>query len=107
MNVDRKIASSETTSVRKVKGNGSMCGSPGKILITIQTPNQMMWTQTKVMLPQNLAMTSATLSAGDRACFADSSSWRISSTFRCVSSCTEPFSEGGGMDLRSKFFMVV
>src|SRR6476469_9796180 len=105
MNVDKKIASNDTTSVRKVKGNGSICGIPGPTLITIHTPNQMTWTQTKVVLPQNFATTSATLSERVRSCLADSSSSLISSTFRCVRSWTEPSSAAGDPELKSMFFM--
>ena len=55
-----------------------------------QAPNQTTWTQTKVMLPQKLAIASATKSERVRSCLAASSSLRINSTFRWVRSSTEP-----------------
>ena len=55
-----------------------------------QAPNQTTWTQTKVMLPQKLAIASATRSERVRSCLAASSSLRINSTFRWVRSSTEP-----------------
>jgi hypothetical protein len=43
MNVDKKIASSETTNMRKVNGNGSilqLAGITAKLLNAIHRPNQ-------------------------------------------------------------------
>src|SRR5687767_15639198 len=57
--VERKIASSETISVRRVKGKGSTCGMPGIELKTSQLPNQITFTHTNVMLPQKLEILSA------------------------------------------------
>src|SRR6185369_5803442 len=90
MKVERKIASNETTNVRKVKGNGSICGRPGIMLKPIQPPNQTICTQTKVILPQKLAILSATRSALVRSCLADSSNFRTILTLRFVSSSTDP-----------------
>src|SRR5690348_534141 len=89
MNVDKKIASRETTSVRKVNGKGSMCGKPGITLIKTQIPNQATCTHTNVMLPQNLAITSATRSEAVRSSLAASSSCLTASIFRWVNLSTE------------------
>src|SRR6266576_3076717 len=90
MKVDRKIASSETTSVRKVNGNGSICLIPGMTLRTTQPPNHPTWTQTKVILPQKRAIASATRSDLDRSCLAASSNCLIISTLRFVRSSDDP-----------------
>ena len=82
--VERKIASKETASVRKVKGNGSTCGKPGSELRRIQALNQVAFTHTKVMLPQNPAIFSAKRSVGVRCSLAASSSFVTVSTFFSV-----------------------
>src|SRR6185369_5945300 len=87
--VERKIASSETMSVRKVKGKGSTCRVPGIKLKRIQPPNQTTCTQTNVMLPQNLAIFSARRSVGVRCALASSSSLVTVSTFFSVSCSTD------------------
>src|SRR4030095_9109761 len=90
MKVDRKIASSETTRVRNVNGNGSICRNPGVELRSIHPPNQTTWTHTKVILPQKLAIASATRSDLVRSCLAASSNCLIISTLRLVRSSDDP-----------------
>src|SRR6185436_2764856 len=85
--VERKIASSETMSVRKVKGKGSTCGMPGITFKRIQPPNQTTCTHTNVMLPQKLAIFSARRSVGVRCSLAASSSLVTVSTF-CSVNCS-------------------
>src|SRR6185295_304017 len=85
--VERKIASSETMSVRKVKGKGSTCGRPGIKFIRIQPPNQTTCTHTNVMLPQKLAIFSARRSVDDRCSLASFSSLVTVSTF-CSVNCS-------------------
>jgi hypothetical protein len=63
MNVERKIASSETTSVKKLKGYGSIGLIGSAVLAMIQTVNQPTWTQTKGIDPQKRVIRSATRSA--------------------------------------------
>src|SRR5437660_568283 len=64
MKVDRKIASSETTSVSILNGGGSnrKCLGPMKFS-TSQDPNHKQCTYTNCGLPQNPAMASETMSA--------------------------------------------
>src|SRR5258705_6939431 len=88
INVERKIASRDTTRVRKVKGKGSRCLTPGKELNAIQAPNHTTCTHTNVMLPQKRAITSATRSVGVRCSLAASSNFRTVSTLRLVNSST-------------------
>src|ERR1700754_2478736 len=85
--VERKIASSETMSVRKVNGKGSTCGMPGTTFNRIQLPNQRTCTHTKVMLPQKFAIFSARRSVGVRCLLAASSSRVTVSTF-CSVNCS-------------------
>src|SRR6185369_5502037 len=87
--VERKIASNETMSVRKVKGKGSTCGKPGITFQRIQPPNQTTCTHTNVMLPQNLAIISARRSVGVRCSLAVSSSLVMVSTFCSVNCSTD------------------
>src|SRR6185503_7557497 len=82
--VERKIASSETMSVRKVKGKGSTCSMPGIKFKRIQLPNQTTCTHTNVMLPQKLAIFSARRSVRVRCSLAASSSFVTVSTFCSV-----------------------
>src|SRR4030095_4930817 len=89
MKVERKIASSETISVRKVKGKGSTCGMPGNKFKRIQPPNQTTCTHTKVMLPQKFAIFSARRSVGVRCSLESSSSLVTVSTFCSVNSSTD------------------
>src|SRR6185295_4897414 len=84
---ERKIASNETISVRKVKGKGSTCRIPGIKFKRIQPPNQTTCTHTNVMLPQNFAIFSATRSEGVRCFLASSSSLVTVSTF-CSVNCS-------------------
>ena len=56
MNAERNIASSDTVSVRNVKGNLSNWGPPGTVFNRIQDVNQMTWTQTNVIDPQKAAI---------------------------------------------------
>src|ERR1043165_2841218 len=85
--VERKIASNETMSVRKVKGKASTCFTPGIKLKNIQPPNQITCTHTNVMLPQNFAIFSATRSEDVRCALAASSSLVTVSTF-CSVNCS-------------------
>src|SRR6185369_154990 len=85
--VERKIASNETMSVRKVKGKGSTCVIPGNTLKRIQPPNQTTCTHTNVILPQNFAIFSATRSVAVRCSLAASSSLVTVSTF-CSVNCS-------------------
>src|SRR5678815_5798531 len=85
--VERKIASNETISVRKVKGKGSTCRIPGIKFERIQPPNQTTCTHTNVMLPQNFAIFSAKRSEGVRCSLAASSSLVTVSTF-CSVNCS-------------------
>src|ERR1044072_3122352 len=85
--VERKIASNETMSVRKVKGKASTCRIPGIKFKRIQLPNQTTCTHTNVMLPQKLAIFSATRSEGVRCFLASSSSLVTVSTF-CSVNCS-------------------
>src|ERR1700741_1053307 len=87
--VERKIASNETMSVRKVKGNGSTCRTPGIRFRRIQPPNQTTCTHTNVMLPQKFAIFSARRSVGFRCSLAASSSLVTVSTFCSVSCSTD------------------
>src|SRR6185503_3435725 len=82
--VERKIASSETMRVRKVKGKGSTCGMPGIKFKNIQLVNQTTCTHTNVMLPQKLAIFSARRSVRVRCSLAASSSFVTVSTFFSV-----------------------
>src|ERR1700752_1377628 len=91
--VERKIASSDTMSVRKVKGKGSTCGMPGMAFKRIQPPNHTTCTQTNVMLPQNLAIFSARRSVGVPCSLAASSSLVTVSTF-CSVNCSTDGPEG-------------
>src|SRR6185369_3896740 len=89
--VERKIASNETMSVRKVKGKASTCFIPGIKLKRIQPPNHTTCTHTNVMLPQKFAIFSATRSEGVRCFLAASSSLVTVSTFCSVNwSADEP-----------------
>src|SRR6185503_9563485 len=85
--VERKIASNETMSVRKVKGKASTCRIPGIKFKRIQPPNQTTCTHTNVMLPQKFAIFSATRSEGVRCFLAASSSLVTVSTF-CSVNCS-------------------
>src|SRR5688572_15726266 len=87
INVDRKIASNETMSVRKVKGKGSICAIPGIEFTRIQPPNQATCTHTNLMLPQKLAIFSAKQSEGVRCSLAACSSLVTVSTF-CSVNCS-------------------
>src|SRR6188474_1623031 len=87
--VERKIASSETMSVRKVKGKGSTCRMPGIEFKRIQPPNQTTCTHTNVMLPQKLAIFSASRSVGVRWSLAAFSSLVTVSTFSSVNCSTD------------------
>src|SRR6185295_16383198 len=84
---ERKIASNETMSVRKVKGKASTCRIPGIKFKRIQPPNQTTCTHTNVMLPQKFAIFSATRSEGVRCFLASSSSLVTVSTF-CSVNCS-------------------
>src|SRR5687767_4538259 len=85
--VERKIASSETISVRRVKGKGSTCGMPGIELKTSQLPNQITFTHTNVMLPQKLEILSARRSVCVLCSLAASSRRVTVSTF-CSVNCS-------------------
>src|SRR4051812_1427670 len=82
MKDDRKIASSDTHSVRKVNGYGSKRGSDGIVFQPIQAANRIVWTQTNPMWPQNRATSSATRSAHVRLRLDQRSIERILSTLR-------------------------
>ena len=88
MKVERKIASRETTSVRKLKGQGSIYFVGRTVLAMTHTENQMTCTQTKAIEPQNRVIQSAIRSADDCwACAARSRS-AMDFTFCAVSSST-------------------
>src|SRR6185436_16729970 len=87
--VERKIASNETISVRKVKGKGSTCVIPGITFKRIHPPNQTTCTHTNVTLPQNFAIFSARRSVGVRCSLAASSSLVTVSTFCSVNWSTD------------------
>jgi len=88
MKDDRKIASSDTTSVRKVKGYGSKCGKPGMTFQPIHSVKITACAQTKRMLPQKRATSSAARSARERCRSDNCSSLRIACTFSRVRSST-------------------
>src|SRR3954447_26187802 len=92
MKVERKIASSDTTKVRNVNGNGSICqaaGMNGKVNTAIQIPNHATWMYTNAIDPTKRLMESARRSVRERSASADFSSWATISTLRLVSSSSE------------------
>src|SRR4029453_15634965 len=85
MKVERKMASRETTSVKKLKGYGSIGWIGKAVLPTIHPANQTTWAQTNKIDPHNRVMRSATISAKVCLACAAFSSFAMVLTFRSVS----------------------
>src|SRR4051812_37124099 len=89
MNVERKIASSETTNVKNVNGNRSIrhaVGMNGNDEAAIHNANHTTWMYTKFIDPTNRLIASASRSVSDRSASAAFSSSATISTLRRVSS---------------------
>ena len=92
--IARKIASSDTTRVRKLNGKGSNGATPGTAprFTAIQSVNPITWAATKAALPATWVSASLRRSAEVRSCIAARSSCAIARTLRSVCAVTPPLS---------------